>query len=103
MKITFLRQAPLLLLPALFPLPLLAADNASQTMVVSAAPAASGLSELDTPAAVSVVSGDEMRHAAPRVNLSKPLAATFALIAPTLSGRCCHRHDRGLSGAPSGT
>ena len=35
-------------------LPLLAADNASNTLVVSAAPAASGLSELDTPAAVSV-------------------------------------------------
>lgn len=79
MKITFLRQAPLLLLPALFPLPLLAADNASQTMVVSAAPAASGLSELDTPAAVSVVSGDEMRHAAPRVNLSESLISVPGL------------------------
>jgi iron complex outermembrane recepter protein len=42
-------------------------------MVVSATPAGSGLSELDTPAAVSVVSGEDMRHAAPRVNLSENL------------------------------
>ncbi|THD29805.1 TonB-denpendent receptor, partial [Pantoea sp. R102] len=35
------------MLPALLPLPLLAADNASNTLVVSAAPAASGLAELD--------------------------------------------------------
>jgi len=75
MKIALLRQAPLLMLPALFPLQLMAADNASNTMVVSAAPAGSGLSELDTPAAVSVVSGDDMRHAAPRVNLSENLAS----------------------------
>ncbi len=72
MKIALLRQAPL---PLLFMLPLsgLAADNASDTMVVSAAPAGSGLSELDTPAAVSVVSGEDMRQAAPRVNLSENL------------------------------
>ncbi|WP_205624977.1 TonB-dependent receptor PqqU [Pantoea rwandensis] len=75
MKIALLRQAPLLMLPALFPLQLMAADNASNTMVVSAAPAGTGLSELDTPAAVSVVSGDDMRHAAPRVNLSENLAS----------------------------
>ena len=75
MKIALLRQAPLLMLPALFPLQLMAADSASNTMVVSAAPAGSGLSELDTPAAVSVVSGDDMRHAAPRVNLSENLGS----------------------------
>lgn len=79
MKIALLRQAPLLMLPALLPLPLLAADNASNTLVVSAAPAASGLSELDTPAAVSVVSGDDMRHAAPRVNLSENLTSVPGL------------------------
>jgi len=48
-------------------------------MVVSAAPSASGLSELDTPAAVSVVSGDDMRHAAPRVNLSENLSSVPGL------------------------
>ncbi len=79
MKIALLRQAPLLMLPALFPLQLMAADNASNTMVVSAAPAGSGLSELDTPAAVSVVSGDDMRHAAPRVNLSENLTSVPGL------------------------
>lgn len=67
------------MLPALLPLPLLAADNAGNTMVVSAAPAGSGLSELDTPAAVSVISGDEMRHAAPRVNLSENLTSVPGL------------------------
>jgi len=79
MKMSLLRQAPLLMLPALLPLPLLAADNAGNTMVVSAAPAGSGLSELDTPAAVSVISGDEMRHAAPRVNLSENLTSVPGL------------------------
>jgi iron complex outermembrane receptor protein len=73
MKIALLRQGLWLALPAVFPLPLLAADDASNTMVVSATPAGSGLSELDTPAAVSVVSGEDMRHAAPRVNLSENL------------------------------
>ena len=77
MNIALLRQA--LLLPALLPLPLLAADNAERTLVVSAAPAASGLSELDTPAAVSVVSGEDMRRAAPRVNLSENLASVPGL------------------------
>ncbi|WP_205960912.1 TonB-dependent receptor PqqU [Pantoea rodasii] len=79
MKIDLLRQAPLLMLPALFPLQLMAADNGSNTMVVSAAPAGSGLSVLDTPAAVSVVSGEDMRHAAPRVNLSENLASVPGL------------------------
>ncbi|NIF23600.1 TonB-dependent receptor [Pantoea sp. Acro-835] len=66
------------MLPVVLPLPLYAAD-ASNTMVVSAAPAASGLSELDTPAAVSVVSGDDMRQAAPRVNLSENLSSVPGL------------------------
>ncbi|WP_275555916.1 TonB-dependent receptor PqqU [Mixta sp. Marseille-Q2659] len=43
-----------------------------ETMVVSAS--AGGLSELDTPAAVSVVNGDDIRQAAPRVNLSENLS-----------------------------
>ncbi|HCB2547202.1 TPA: TonB-dependent receptor, partial [Klebsiella pneumoniae] len=52
-----------------------AADE--QTMVVTAAPTT--VSELDTPAAVSVVNGDEMRQAAPRVNLSESLGAVPGL------------------------
>ncbi|EMN4846703.1 TonB-dependent receptor, partial [Klebsiella pneumoniae] len=47
------------------------------TMVVTAAPTT--VSELDTPAAVSVVNGDEMRQAAPRVNLSESLGAVPGL------------------------
>lgn len=76
MNISLLRQARVPLwwmLPAVLPLPLLAAENNSSTMVVNAAPAPTGLSELDTPAAVSVVNGDDMRQAAPRVNLSENL------------------------------
>ncbi len=79
MKNVSLRQASVLL-PALLPLPLLAADNTgSNTMVVSAAPAPAGLSELDTPAAVSVVNGEDMRQAAPRVNLSENLGSVPGL------------------------
>lgn len=80
MKICYLRRArlPLLLLPAALPLPLLAAGS-GDTMVVSAAPAQNGLSELDTPAAVSVVTGEEMRQAAPRVNLSENLGSVPGL------------------------
>ncbi|RBZ61725.1 TonB-dependent receptor, partial [Klebsiella pneumoniae] len=65
-------------LPALL-LPLIAAAQAAdeQTMVVTAAPTM--VSELDTPAAVSVVNGDEMRQAAPRVNLSESLGAVPGL------------------------
>ncbi|PUH30439.1 TonB-dependent siderophore receptor [Klebsiella pneumoniae] len=65
-------------LPALL-LPLIAAAKAAdeQTMVVTAAPTT--VSELDTPAAVSVVNGDEMRQAAPRVNLSESLGAVPGL------------------------
>ncbi|WP_349254579.1 TonB-dependent receptor PqqU [Pseudocitrobacter sp. RIT415] len=50
-----------------------AATDGEQTMIVSAA-ASSGLSALDTPAAVSVNYGEDIRHAAPRINLSEGLA-----------------------------
>ncbi|MCC4957494.1 TonB-dependent receptor PqqU [Klebsiella pneumoniae] len=75
MKILSVRHAAL---PALL-LPLIAAaqDADEQTMVVTAAPTT--VSELDTPAAVSVVNGDEMRQAAPRVNLSESLGAVPGL------------------------
>lgn len=75
MQILSVRHAAL---PALL-LPLIAAAQAAdeQTMVVTAAPTT--VSELDTPAAVSVVNGDEMRQAAPRVNLSESLGAVPGL------------------------
>ncbi|MDG5791646.1 TonB-dependent receptor PqqU [Klebsiella pneumoniae] len=75
MKILSVRHVAL---PALR-LPLIAAAQAAdeQTMVVTAAPTT--VSELDTPAAVSVVNGDEMRQAAPRVNLSESLGAVPGL------------------------
>lgn len=75
MKTLSVRHAAL---PALL-LPLIAAAQAAdeQTMVVTAAPTT--VSELDTPAAVSVVNGDEMRQAAPRVNLSESLGAVPGL------------------------
>lgn len=75
MKILSVRHAAL---PALL-LPLIAAAQAAdeQTMVVTAAPTT--VSELDTPAAISVVNGDEMRQAAPRVNLSESLGAVPGL------------------------
>ncbi|HIE9810913.1 TPA: TonB-dependent receptor PqqU [Klebsiella pneumoniae] len=75
MKILSVRHAAL---PALL-LPLIAAAQAAdeQTMMVTAAPTT--VSELDTPAAVSVVNGDEMRQAAPRVNLSESLGAVPGL------------------------
>ena len=75
MKILSVRHVAL---PALL-LPLIAAAQAAdeQTMVVTAAPTT--VSELDTPAAVSVVNGHEMRQAAPRVNLSESLGAVPGL------------------------
>lgn len=75
MKILSVRHAAL---PALL-LPLIAAAEAAdeQTMVVTAAPTT--VSELDTAAAISVVNGDEMRQAAPRVNLSESLGAVPGL------------------------
>ena len=68
---------PVVLLPAIFsPLTALAAEN-EQTMVVTASPGP--VSELDTPAAVSVVTGDDLRHAAPQINLSENLGSVPGL------------------------
>ncbi len=61
---------PVLLLPAALSSSAYAADN-EQTMIVSATPQT--VSELDSPAAVSVVQGDDIRQATPRVNLSESL------------------------------
>lgn len=68
---------PVMLLPAIFaPLTALAAEN-EQTMVVTASPGP--VSELDTPAAVSVVTGDDLRHAAPQINLSENMGSVPGL------------------------
>ncbi|MFG6653193.1 TonB-dependent receptor PqqU [Scandinavium sp. M-37] len=77
MKIITVRRAalPALLLPLLSLPDAQAADE--QTMVVSASP--QSVSELDTPTAVSVVNGEDMRHAAPQVNLSESLGAVPGL------------------------
>lgn len=78
MKIPIARQAalPALILPVLaLPAPSFAADD--QTLIVTATPHT--VSELDTPAAVSVVNGEEMRHAEPRINLSESLGAVPGL------------------------
>ena len=76
MKMIPVAQRPVRLrtAPALLVLCCASARSASDesTMVVSAAPG--GLSELDTPAAVSVAYGDDIRRAAPRVNLSENLS-----------------------------
>ena len=67
---------PLLLVPVVFaPAVSMAAEE--QTMIVSATPQT--VSELDTPAAVSVVNGDDMRQAAPRINLSESLGSVPGL------------------------
>jgi len=78
MKIITARKAtlPLLLVPVILaPLEAIGADE--QTMIVSATPQT--VSELDTPAAVSVVNGDDMRQAAPRINLSESLGSVPGL------------------------
>jgi iron complex outermembrane receptor protein len=77
MKIVVVRTValPALLLP--FVACVHASTNEEHTMVVTATPTT--VSELDTPAAVSVVNGDEMRQAAPRVNLSESLGAVPGL------------------------
>lgn len=68
---------PVMLLPAIFaPLSASAADN-EQTMVVTASPGP--VSELETPAAVSVVTGDDLRYAAPQINLSENLGSVPGL------------------------
>lgn len=66
---------PAFVLPCLGMIPPTSA--AEQTLVVSATPAP--VSELDTPAAVSVVNGDDMRLGTPRVNLSESLNAVPGL------------------------
>ena len=78
MKIISARKAslPLLLVPVVF-VPLSAIGAEEQTMIVSATPQT--VSELDTPAAVSVVNGDDMRHATPRINLSESLGSVPGL------------------------
>lgn len=77
MKIITVRSAalPALLLPLVFAPFSWASDE--QTLIVTAAPQT--VSELDTPAAVSVVDGEDMRHATPRVNLSESLGAVPGL------------------------
>ena len=74
MKIFSVRQTVLPALLVLSPV-VFAADE--QTMIVSAAPQV--VSELDTPAAVSVVDGEEMRLATPRINLSESLTSVPGL------------------------
>ena len=78
MKIPIVHPAafPALLLPVIA-LPALSFAADDQTLIVTATPHT--VSELDTPAAVSVVNGEEMRHAAPRVNLSESLGAVPGL------------------------
>ncbi|QKJ87150.1 TonB-dependent receptor [Paramixta manurensis] len=77
MKVISIKHtAPLLILSALLPWSASAAQNtdasdSAQTMVVTAS--SDGLSELDTPAAVSVDNGDDIRQATPRINLSESL------------------------------
>ncbi|MDR3104658.1 MAG: TonB-dependent receptor, partial [Yokenella regensburgei] len=77
MKIFAVRRAalPALLFPFVAIVQAQAADE--QTMIVTATPQV--VSELDTPAAVSVVYGDDMRHAQPRVNLSESLGGVPGL------------------------
>ncbi|SUH15632.1 TonB-dependent receptor YncD [Salmonella enterica subsp. enterica] len=80
MKIISVRQRlyPALLLPLTFS-PVLQAASApnEQTMIVTATPQT--VSELDTPAAVSVIEGEDMRLATPRVNLSESLTSVPGL------------------------
>ncbi|EGJ5546999.1 TonB-dependent receptor [Salmonella enterica] len=80
MKIISVRQRlyPALLLPLTFS-PVLQAASASneQTMIVTATPQT--VSELDTPAAVSVIEGEDMRLATPLVNLSETLTSVPGL------------------------
>lgn len=67
---------PALFLPVIYAPAVLAADN-EQTMIVSAAPRT--VSELDTPAAISVVNGDDIRQATPQINLSESLGGVPGL------------------------
>lgn len=73
---------PLCLLP---PLSVLAADNSDKTTsapestLLVSKPQRTGLSELDTPAAVSVVEGSDLRNSTPQVNLSESLGSVPGL------------------------
>ncbi|AJZ89609.1 TonB-dependent receptor [Klebsiella michiganensis] len=70
----------LLLIPALTPGFTQAAETQAKdesTLLVTAKPTT--VSELDTPAAVSVVYGDDLRQAAPRINLSENLGGVPGL------------------------
>jgi len=71
--------ASAIVIPALLPLSLCYAQDSEgeQTMVVTAK--RSGLSELSTPAAVSVVNGDQIRDAKPQINLSESLGSVPGL------------------------
>lgn len=80
MKIISVRQRlyPALLLPLTFSPVLQAASVPNeQTMIVTATPQT--VSDLDTPAAVSVIEGEDMRLATPRVNLSESLTSVPGL------------------------
>jgi iron complex outermembrane receptor protein len=68
-----------LVIPALLPVSASFAQDkdSEQTMVVTAK--RSGLSELSTPAAVSVVTGDQIREARPQINLSESLGSVPGL------------------------
>lgn len=69
---------PVSLLPAFFsPFALAESEINDQTLIVSATP--QSVSELDTPAAVSVVDGEDMRLATPRINLSESLTSVPGL------------------------
>ncbi|HEY3986893.1 TonB-dependent receptor PqqU [Cedecea sp.] len=73
-------KTALLLIPAFTPCFTQAADTTQTdetTLLVTAKPAT--VSELDTPAAVSVVSGDDLRQATPRINLSENLGGVPGL------------------------
>ena len=67
---------PALFIPVIFAPVSFAAQN-EQTMIVTAAPQV--VSELDTPAAISVVNGEDVRHATPQVNLSETLGSVPGL------------------------
>ncbi|ELY6226869.1 TonB-dependent siderophore receptor, partial [Cronobacter muytjensii] len=76
MKISRARFAPFAFLLPVALSPAHAAIN-EQTLIVTAAPG--GISELDTPASVSVVNGETLRHAAPQINLSENLGSVPGL------------------------
>lgn len=71
--------ATVIVIPALLPASYCFAQDGEgeQSMVVTAT--RSGLSELATPAAVSVVDGDRIREARPQINLSESLGGVPGL------------------------